>query len=342
MTTNKGGNISKRVGEARNPFIDELLAHDPPLPHRTMARILHAEHPDLFKSLEIARRVVRSRTGNLGVEKRKELRSSHEHQFRAGFTGDKLPVASPFWEWKPVVFDTERCLIMADLHIPFQCNEAIQRAVKMGKSMGGKDVLLLGDVLDHYQVSDFRRVPDVATLKRELKDGKRFFQWLRKRFKGRILYKEGNHEERWAIKVHKALPEAQQLLDHFTYEKMGLEDLGVEMITERRPVEMGYMTAIHGHELGRGAYNPVSCARTLQLRAKEITCCGHWHTPCQHRVRTISQKHIGTWGIGCLCHLTPQYRPVNDWNMGAAVFERLDSKGNFKMHNGTIIDGEWF
>ena len=335
-------NKGKEIGKLRNPFIDELLAHDPLLPHRTMARILCAEHPELFASINSARDAVRGRTGNHGVILRKQMKNTHEGTFREGFTGEALPVPTPFWDSTPFIFNTRKCLIMADLHIPFHCNAAIERAVKEAKKAGCKDVLLLGDVLDHYQESDFMRVPDVSTLGQELKDGQQFLRWLRKRFKGRIIYKEGNHEERWANRVHKALPEAQRLLDLLTYEQMKVEDMGIEIVRERRRIVMGYLTAIHGHELGPGTYNPVNCARTLQLKAKEISLCAHWHQPCQHRVRTISQKHIGCWGIGCLCILTPHYRPINDWNMGAAIFERLDTKGNFRIQNGTIIDGNWY
>ncbi len=65
-----------KLGKARKEHIEQLLAIDPPLPHRTMARILCEQVPHLFKNIEVARLALRARTGNLGVVHRTQLKGA--------------------------------------------------------------------------------------------------------------------------------------------------------------------------------------------------------------------------------------------------------------------------
>lgn len=292
-------NPHRELGAKRNALIDAILQDEPGIPHRTAGALLFRARPDLFSSVDTARNAVRTRTGCHGKDNRAKTEATHGHTYRQPFTGEALPVPTPFWDSTPVAFETQRCLIMGDIHIPFHEPEAIKLAVSYAKKAGCRDVLLGGDVLDHYQESDFCRIPDAATLTQELRDGRQFFTWLRRQFpNGRIVYKEGNHEERWAVRVHKCMPEVGRLLDNFTSKEIGLESLGIETVGDRRRVDIGHMTVIHGHELGRGTAILVNAARTMQLRAKECSATLHWHTPSQHRVRTIRQKHIGTGRTG--------------------------------------------
>lgn len=339
MRTGRGQQAIE-LRDERSAAINALLQFSPNIPNRTAAKLLHDQRPDLFPDVENARCAMRYRTGVAGRSHRADAQANFEGSFREPYTAQSLPPPTPFWDSTPFIFNTGKCLIISDIHIPFHAPAAIETAVKDAKRSGCHDVLLLGDVLDHYAESDFCKIPDVATLKQELTDGKQFFHWLRKQFpRGRIVYKKGNHEERWENRVHRVMPEVGRLLDSFTDNFMGLPELGVEVVGDRRRIDMGYLTAIHGHELGKGVFNPVNAARTMQLRAKECSIVAHWHTPAQHRVRTIRQNHIGTWALGCLCHLNPHYRPVNDWEHGYAIFERLDKAGGFTVANKTIIGG---
>lgn len=329
----------QHLGAQRRPHIEAILAHNPKIPALTAAKLLHAQHPKLFQSVEHARDAVRSFTGCKGVHQRLRRAGTSSHLYRQPFTGDALPVPTPFWDATPFVFDSPLCGIIADVHIPFHDAAAVEAAIAYMVKRGAKDLLLLGDVLDHYQVSDFSRVPDVATLTQELRDGKQFFQWLRRRFKGRIVYKQGNHEERFCVKVHKALPEVGKLLDNMTVEQMCLADMGIEVIKDRRIVRMGFLNCLHGHELGRGAYNPVSPARLALVKARECSLVAHWHQKTEQRGRTISDRQEVGFSVGCLCHLRPHYAPVNNWQLGFAVLERTDSDGGFVLDNKVLIGG---
>jgi hypothetical protein len=47
---------------------------------------------------------------------------------------------------------------------------------------------------------------------------------------------------------------------------------------------------------------------------------------------------MACWSVGCLCNLTPAFRPVNDWNHGFAIVYYHED-GTFSVENKTIIEG---
>ena len=54
--------------------------------------------------------------------------------------------------------------------------------------------------------------------------------------------------------------------------------------------------------------------------------------------KTADDKYIHSWTLGCLCDMTPDYMPINQWNHGFAV---LELKGNdFTVNNLRIVNGE--
>ena len=328
------------LADKRNPIIQKLLDFAPDIPHRTAARLLYEQHPDLFKSVEVARRAIQTRTGNNGLGHRNELQNKHGKNYREPFTGSALPVPAVLEDDSPFHFDTENLFILGDVHVPFHETEPIELAVKTAKKHGCKDVLVLGDFHDHYQLSEFCKVPGVGMLKESLDKGTAMWQWLRKQFpKGRIVFKYGNHDERWEIKAHRSMPEIGTLLDHVWESYQGLPELGIEVVKERRFIYLGkYLTAFHGHELGKGIYNPVSPARTAGLRFKENCIVAHSHQSTTQRGKTGRGKQLGFFSIGCLCKLNPQFSRINEWQHGFAMLDRLDTEGNFIMHNKIIIN----
>ena len=49
---------------------------------------------------------------------------------------------------------------------------------------------------------------------------------------------------------------------------------------------------------------------------------------------------ITTWSVGCLCELSPEYRPINKWNHGV-IFMECDhaNGGSITVDNRRIING---
>jgi hypothetical protein len=134
----------------RGAVIDALLTYNPSIPHRTAAKLLFKDHPDLFKSVDSARNTLRYYTGNRGAQFRHNMEGGGHGHPRQPFTGEAMPVPTPFWDQTPFIFDTTDCLLMSDHHVPFHEEGATELSVKHGKKRGAKDVIILGDFLDHY------------------------------------------------------------------------------------------------------------------------------------------------------------------------------------------------
>jgi hypothetical protein len=341
--------------DKRDELILGALAKDPNIPVRTLARQLVLDYPDLFGTLESARKAVSYRVGQVGVEGRDWASPRYEQFFRPGWASEWLPAPKPFWDTTPFILNYNKVLGIGDFQFPFHDREAIAVALEWtARRHPDIDAILLGgDVPDCYQMSDFWRIPDAGKIMEEIDCIKQFLKTLKAIFpNAAIIWKEGNHEERFPRTICRAIPAVAALLKSMPYaacckikgagpEEMGIQDgVEVEIVRDRRPIYFGYLTIIHGHELGQGVFNPVNAARTAQLKAKDCCLVFHWHNPCQHRVKSIRQKHIGTWGVGCMCQLTAHFMPVNDWGHGFCILTKEDDAGNFLVQNLAVIQGK--
>ena len=105
-----------------------------------------------------------------------------------------------------------------------------------------------------------------------------------------------------------------------------------------RPLAVGKLYLIHGHEYKFSISNPVNPARGLFLRAKTLAATSHFHQTSQHSERDLTGKVVSTWSIGCACNLRPSYSPINNWNHGFAICD-LQADGSFVLANLRVIDG---
>lgn len=231
-------------------------------------------------------------------------------------------------------------LVLGDCHIPFHDKPTLELAVAEAERRNVKGVLLNGDILDYHQLSRFDKTPDDPRYVVEVQAGRQFFAYLRYKFpKAKLVYKEGNHEER-LIKYITRNAEALFGLDvlkpqHFLH----LDRHGIEYVTDKEVVHLGKLHVIHGHEYLPGIQAPVNPARGLFLRAKGNAMCNHFHQTSEHHEPTISGKPQGCWSLGCCCQLNPLYMKLNKWNLGFAFVE-VGKQGGFSVDNKRVIEGE--
>ena len=155
----------------------------------------------------------------------------------------------------------------------------------------------------------------------------------------RIIYKEGNHDERLGNFIRQ---KAIELYDEEVFGLVplfGLSELGIEFVNRKSEILLGKLTLLHGHELPKGMTNSVNPARGAFLRTTATVAVGHHHRTSKHTEMAMGGKLIGCWSIGCLCSLRPLFEPNNKWNHGCAVVE-LRSNGDFNFDNVTIHRGE--
>lgn len=324
-------------------YIDELIARFPDAPALTLARKALKEQPKLFTSVESARSMIRARLGQSGDDSRKKEKPTHRPARRPGdpWKGVIPPPLTHFDEWKAIQYDGPmRALILSDLHIPYHDQKALRLALKYGADHKANFILLNGDIADHYAVSHWERDPRKRDFNVELNDLKFFLKGLRQQFpKAKIVYKLGNHEERYERYMRVKAPE---LLDvpAFNWKSLvGLDELKIDLVDERRPIRLGKLNCIHGHEYRFQIANPVNPARGFFLRAKVHVLGGHFHQSSNHSEKNLEQKVIVTFSTGCLCDMHPDYAPLNNWGHGFA-FAKIDNEGAFHVENLRIIEGK--
>jgi len=235
-----------------------------------------------------------------------------------------------------------KILVISDLHLPYHDEKAIEVALLKGKAENVNIIILLGDLLDMYQLSQWVKDPKNPNMATELEICREFLQLLRKEFPdAEIIWKEGNHEARWQTYFYRNAPDVAVLPGMTVYDYMNVEQYGIQVIRDNRPINVSTLLLYHGHELPRGLTNPVNQARGQWLRATANMIAGHGHRTSTHIERSATGQIFSNWSIGCLCDLTPQYASINKWNHGFGILTQEGPK-SFYFNNYSIHDGKLF
>ena len=230
-------------------------------------------------------------------------------------------------------------LIINDVHIPFHDKNALLLALKHGKERDVNTIIVNGDLIDLYSQSRFNRLPKFRNTKVEIGYTKQFLTMLREKFPHAVIvYKEGNHELRLKDFLMRNAPELYEIDEIKLDELLGLKKLRIDWIEDKRLIKVGKLFVIHGHEIFSGA-GAINVARIIRLKTNENVIFGHFHKSQEDFQTSISGKTIGSWSVGCLCGLNPQYAPINQWNSGFAVVE-VDKDETFDVDNKLIVNGK--
>jgi predicted phosphodiesterase len=310
---------------------------------KDIAKELCEKHPNASKmsiarkiaavsgcSFTVARGAVATVTGSRG-DSRRHLKSV-DHHFG---TVPEMP-KSKAEEWKSFdVNGQHETLILSDVHIPYHSELALNAAVQYGKERKPDIVLLNGDWGDWYRCSRYTQDPRsrFPYLLDELQLQKQSLQWLRKQFpKQRIIFKTGNHDERWDHWVWSRTPELSELPELRLEHRLGFDELGIEMVGEQRPIMLGKLPVFHGHELPKGIASPVNPARGVYMKLGTTGLIGHGHRTSTHAESNWKKNELCCWSTGCLCDMTPAYARIQKWNWGFAYVTQ-EKSGSFQVEN---------
>jgi len=323
----------------RIEIVIKAIEKFPDVPSLTLAKMLYKKHPLMFSSVENCRSAVRYRRGNKGKKSMGDLKdkSMTRPNGKAGYTAEiPASIARPK---KPFKIPDGKTLLMSDIHVPYHDDKALRAALEHGDRLEPDNVVLNGDILDFFSVSRWEKNPEERNMAKELQLSRQFLSHLRSRYpKARIIYKMGNHEERWEKYMWTKAPEICGCTDFQLYKLLDFAKYGIEEVAGKQKMKAGkHLTIIHGHELF-GANAPINFARTLQTNLGVCTIAGHRHNTSEHSQKTADDKYVTCWSLGCLCDMAPEYAIINKWTHGFATFEL---KGNdFKVDNKRIINGE--
>lgn len=230
-------------------------------------------------------------------------------------------------------------LVISDLHIPYHDCTVIDLALKEATKHKAVGILINGDMLDSHELSTFDKSPEDPRYVDEIQACRQTLRYFRQRLpKARIIFKDGNHEERLYTYLWRRAPALFGLEEMTLPTLLQLDRVDAEHVGERRVIRLGRLNVIHGHEYRPAIMSPVNPARGLFLRAKSVALAGHWHQTSEHHEPTIRQKPQGAWSIGCACGLMPAYMPLNKWNHGFAMV-KVGKGGSFEVRNLRVLDG---
>lgn len=234
----------------------------------------------------------------------------------------------------------KKLLVISDLHIPYHNKKALNAAILYGLREKVDGILINGDLTDFYQGSRFEKDPRKRGLKAEIEETRLFLKTLRKNFGGYIVFKPGNHDERWEKYLMIKAPELLDMAEFRLETILHLKECDIEITREKQKIQHGKLNFLHGHEFPSGMAAPVNPARGFFLKAKVSIVGGHHHQTSEHTEPDLNDKIVTAWSTGCLCELHPKYMPYNKWNHGFGINELIDEEGNFRFRNYRISNGE--
>lgn len=318
------------IQQEKGKIIQEVVAYakDKGLPKTAIVRYILDKYPLYFTDYEQVRSLVRFYTGSTGYKARQTKMKTYKW-------GDLPESHAETWNQYKIKFN--KPLILSDIHIPYQDNRALDTAINYGINNRCDGVILNGDTLDMYQISRYEKRPDKPSVGIEFENGRQLIKVLRKTFKN-IVYKTGNHEDRW-IRFLQSNPIFG--IDNFKLQTL-LELKENEYVDSKTVIKAGKLNIIHGHELSKGASSPVSFSRTVFNKMLESTMAGHLHQVNEFTdVRQPSGELITCWALGTLGDLHPDYAPLAKWSHGVAMVE-VEKNGDYHVENRRIKNGKLY
>jgi len=317
-------------------IVQEYINRFPKTPNLTLARKIHKENSMVFRNIEVARTAVRYSRGALGKDNRKSknINSILTPKFSIP-EGDNI-------NYEPYIISDElkTGALLYDIHFPYHDKKVLDAALTYIYNSHPDFMLLVGDIADFHQISFFERDPRKKKIVQELKMLEYFFAELRLNFPGvEIIYKLGNHEERYDRFIMQKAPELFDIEQIQLKNILNLEKHNIALVDNKRIIRYCHLNIIHGHEYKFNISNPVNPARGIFLRTHKITTAGHFHQASEHNETSINGDKITCWSAGCLCDLHPQWMPLNKWGHGFQTI-KCNDKGMWQLTNHKIINGE--
>lgn len=324
------------IKTAGRMIAEELCAKYPEHSNLGLSKRLRNEHPECFASVEAARGTVRLIRGATGNARRKNA-TQPRPKGKSGTVPSMPPSLAEKWE--PFDLGYGRIGSMSDIHIPYHWPKALAAAVGDLKKRRIDTLLLNGDVADFYRISRWQKDPKKRRFSEERNLIIQGLEWFRHEFGRdcRIVYKLGNHEERWNHFIWNQCPEIYDLPQMQIDSLLDFERLGIELVEDQRPCMAGKLPIFHGHELPKGLTNPVNQARGAFLRTNDSTLTAHGHQTSSQPHPTWDKKEAFSWSQGCLCEMHPGFARINKWNWGHAYIE-VGKDGSYDVLNMRITD----
>lgn len=335
--------MTKLKGQKRFTELAEVYLSNPQyklMSHSNIARQIFNDYPEITISLKTAQNAMSEIRKSIIVTRQKRNHVSNNFEFNTDEMDCDINIPQSFYQDNPVFVIPDavsKLLVVGDLHIPFHDVKAIKIAFRYAKDNGCDGVLLNGDTMDFHFASRFMRDPKYRDAEKEMSIGRTFLESLRKFMPdSRIYYKIGNHDQRMSLRIIENTPEYYSLDELKIENLLKLGDFNIEKIDPLAIAEFGKLNLLHGHEFHR--YGIHVTYNNLLKSMDNIMFC-HYHKTMEYIHTMLKGDVLGSWSVGCLCGLRPEYLPLNNWNLGFAIVTRRGHNGSFEVSNKKIING---
>ena len=218
----------------------------------------------------------------------------------------------------------KRSVIVNDIHFPFEHKAAYKLFLRILKDSKASELVLNGDILDCYNLSNHIKNPEIKLyFEEEIEYAKVKFKEIRSIFKKKIVFLAGNHCSRMERQLSNQCPHFFKYID--LPKLLELESLGIEWI----PFTPNQQYNVLGSKL-IAKHTPIgNNAQTTINRANCSVIFGHNHQIHENQKVTLDGHCIRGISNGCLVDKNnPSMQYVashHQWNLGFSVVTVLDN-----------------
>lgn len=244
------------------------------------------------------------------------------------------------WEYTPsrptIPAGVEKHVNIGDTHGVFVEQEVWKAVLDFIRDFKPDQINLLGDIIDFYDVSRFDKNPmRRVVLGREIDFTKDVIlaELRRAAPKARIVWVEGNHENRLTRYLWSRAPELASLPNLDMTQLFALQKLKIEY--QMDPIPVGNVNMMHGHMVRK--HSAYTAKAMLDDMGKSVIH-NHTHRLGAHYKTDHGGAHVA-FENGCLCTMDMEYvsgKP--NWQHGFSVGWVLPN-GNFHFEQVAVIDG---
>jgi Predicted ICC-like phosphoesterases len=138
----------------------------------------------------------------------------------------------------------EKFLVVPDVHIPYHNRQSFDIMLNAAKGWGPDGVIIIGDFMDFYAVSDHLRDPVRATkFDWEIAEGNRHLDMIDNLGAEQKIYVAGNHEDRMERYLQGRAPELHEMLK--VEELLHLDERGWQYVPYKQHTQAGKVYLTH-------------------------------------------------------------------------------------------------
>lgn len=232
---------------------------------------------------------------------------------------------------------TRTWVILSDLQIPFQDQPVIDLVVSFIQDLKPYGIILNGDIIDAYQLSEFSKDPlEAATIRSEQRQAGRLMSRL-SRVGTERWWVGGNHEDRLRRYLWNHAPKFAGLSELTFPSLFHLGDYGFKWKEYGAHIDLGKLMVTHGSMVSK--HSGQSGKSHMEKYGTSILI-GHTHRLGVYYKRDVRGVHAA-YENGCLCRLDPEYDQHPNWQAGFSVCHVAEG-GMFNVQQIPILNRKTF